>query len=93
MTIIAGEKDRLVRPSSYDGWLHALPEARFVPVPQCGHMSMLVRPDLVNSELALLVDRGRPAPDPLVAPPLRFAQPELPEFSVPWLSLVRRLLS
>lgn len=60
-TIIAGEKDRLVRPSSYDGWLHALPEARFVSVPDSGHMTMLELPDLVNRELELLVDRGRPA--------------------------------
>ncbi|WP_018160161.1 alpha/beta fold hydrolase [Smaragdicoccus niigatensis] len=63
-TIIAGEKDRLVRPSSYDGWLHALPEARFVSVPDSGHMTMLVRADLVNRELELLVDRGRPAAIP-----------------------------
>ncbi|MCE5291382.1 MAG: alpha/beta hydrolase [Nocardiaceae bacterium] len=77
-TIIAGEKDRLVRPSSYDGWLHALPEARFVSAPDSGHMTMLVRADLVNRELELLVERGRPEPITTVPPEHAPTTPTLP---------------
>ncbi|MCE5291000.1 MAG: alpha/beta hydrolase [Nocardiaceae bacterium] len=59
-TIVAGEKDRLIKLSSYDGWLHVLPAARFVSVPG-GHMSPLEQPDTVNDELGRLVGQGIPS--------------------------------
>lgn len=50
--VICGDDDKLTPPAHSAEIVRRLPDARFVPVPQAGHVALLERPDIVN--LALL---------------------------------------
>jgi pimeloyl-ACP methyl ester carboxylesterase len=49
--VLVGEKDKLTPPEHSAEICRALPDARFVPVPDAGHVALLERPDVVNAAL------------------------------------------
>ncbi len=53
--ILVGEKDVLTPPSHSRVIAEALPDARFVQVPDSGHMVMMEAPDAVTAELRKLI--------------------------------------
>jgi pimeloyl-ACP methyl ester carboxylesterase len=49
--VISGDKDQLTPPSHSAEICRILPDARFVSVPDAGHVALLERPDIVNAAL------------------------------------------
>jgi pimeloyl-ACP methyl ester carboxylesterase len=49
--VISGDKDQLTPPSHSEEICRILPDARFVSVPDAGHVALLERPDVVNAAL------------------------------------------
>ncbi len=49
--VICGDDDKLTPPSHSAEIVRHLPDARFVPVPEAGHVALLERPDIVNAAL------------------------------------------
>jgi pimeloyl-ACP methyl ester carboxylesterase len=49
--VICGDDDKLTPPSHSAEIVRHLPDARFVGVPQAGHVALLERPDIVNAAL------------------------------------------
>jgi pimeloyl-ACP methyl ester carboxylesterase len=55
--VICGEKDKLTPPDHSAEICRILPDARFVPVPDAGHVALLERPDVVNSALVSFLEQ------------------------------------
>jgi pimeloyl-ACP methyl ester carboxylesterase len=49
--VICGDDDKLTPPSHSEEIVRHLPDARFVAVPEAGHVALLERPDIVNAAL------------------------------------------
>jgi pimeloyl-ACP methyl ester carboxylesterase len=49
--VICGDRDKLTPPEHSAEICRILPDARFVPVPDAGHVALLERPDVVNTAL------------------------------------------
>jgi len=49
--VICGDKDKLTPPEHSAEICRILPDARFVAVPDAGHVALLERPDVVNAAL------------------------------------------
>ena len=60
--VLAGEHDRVTPPAGAIALAAALPEGRFVLIPNAGHIPMLEAPDAVAGELARVA--REPAPPP-----------------------------
>ncbi len=54
--VICGDDDKLTPPSHSAEIVKHLPDARFVAVPQAGHVALLERPDIVNAALLEFLD-------------------------------------
>ena len=57
VTVLVGAEDRLTPPGHSHKIAGQLPNARLVVVPGAGHCVNITRPDLVNEEIAHLLDR------------------------------------
>lgn len=58
-TLVLGGADDLMTPPAHARAIaQALPHAKLVVIPNCGHLSMLEHPDVVDVQLRLLVHRG-----------------------------------
>jgi len=55
--VICGEKDKLTPPEHSAEICRILPDARFVPVPDAGHVALLERPDIVNAALVSFLEQ------------------------------------
>jgi pimeloyl-ACP methyl ester carboxylesterase len=55
--VICGEKDKLTPPDHSAEICRILPDARFVPVPDAGHVALLERPDIVNAALVSFLEQ------------------------------------
>ncbi len=49
--VICGDDDKLTPPSHSEEIVRHLPDARFVVVPEAGHVALLERPEIVNAAL------------------------------------------
>jgi len=49
--LLVGERDRIVHPAESGSLARALPDARLVRIPDCGHLPHLERPDVVVPEI------------------------------------------
>jgi pimeloyl-ACP methyl ester carboxylesterase len=54
--VICGDDDKLTPPSHSAEIVKHLPDARFVGVPEAGHVALLERPDIVNAALLEFLD-------------------------------------
>jgi pimeloyl-ACP methyl ester carboxylesterase len=50
--VLVGDKDALTPPDRSEEMAAAIPDARLVVVPNCGHASTLEQPETVNAALA-----------------------------------------
>jgi pimeloyl-ACP methyl ester carboxylesterase len=57
--VLAGDRDLLVSPQSLHDLTHGLPRARAVPLPGCGHLAFVTRPERVAAEVKRFL--GEPA--------------------------------
>ena len=57
--VLAGDRDLLVSPQSLRDLTHRLPRARAVPLPGCGHLAFVTRPERVAAEVKRFL--GEPA--------------------------------
>jgi pimeloyl-ACP methyl ester carboxylesterase len=55
--VICGDKDKLTPPEHSAEICRILPDARFVPVPDAGHVALLERPDIVNAALLSFLEQ------------------------------------
>jgi pimeloyl-ACP methyl ester carboxylesterase len=55
--VICGDKDKLTPPEHSEEICRILPDARFVPVPDAGHVALLERPDVVNAALVSFLEQ------------------------------------
>lgn len=51
VTLVLGEQDRMTPPTAAQGLVQALPAARVVRIPDCGHMLMSEQPEAVHRAL------------------------------------------
>jgi pimeloyl-ACP methyl ester carboxylesterase len=58
VTVLVGERDRLITPALGLEVAAQIPGAELVWVPGAGHALILERPDLVNESIAALVARA-----------------------------------
>ena len=68
--VMGGAKDLLTPPRHSEAIAAELPDAELIIVPDAGHLLMLELPDLVNTQLALLLEQaargsGAPLPQPV----------------------------
>ena len=68
--VMGGAKDLLTPPRHSQAIAAELPDAELIIVPDAGHLLMLELPDLVNTQLALLLEQaargsGAPLPQPV----------------------------
>ncbi len=56
VTVIVGADDKVCPPVVHEGLRGALPQARMVEIPGCGHIATLERPEAVNAELSALIE-------------------------------------
>ncbi|MFC1417138.1 alpha/beta fold hydrolase [Streptacidiphilus cavernicola] len=83
--VLCGTRDLLTPPAHSEAIAAELPDAELVIVPDAGHLVMLERPDLVNTQLALLLEQaarrtGAPLPQAVrdLAVPRPTELPHLP---------------
>jgi pimeloyl-ACP methyl ester carboxylesterase len=50
--ILSGDRDLLVSPKSLQALRDGIPNARFTPLPRCGHLAFVAQPELVAEEVA-----------------------------------------
>jgi pimeloyl-ACP methyl ester carboxylesterase len=55
--VICGGRDKLTPPEHSAEICRILPDARFVPVPDAGHVALLERPDVVNAALVSFLEQ------------------------------------
>jgi pimeloyl-ACP methyl ester carboxylesterase len=55
--LLAGDRDLLVSPQSFSDLAGALPDARAVSLPGCGHLAFVTHPDLVAGEVRQFLSR------------------------------------
>jgi pimeloyl-ACP methyl ester carboxylesterase len=60
VTVITGERDRVVPPDKSEELAETIPGAELVRVAGAGHVVILEQPDLVNSVIAALLERTVP---------------------------------
>jgi pimeloyl-ACP methyl ester carboxylesterase len=58
VTVVVGERDRVVPPDRAEELAEEIPGADLVQVPGAGHAVILERPDLVNDAIRALLDRA-----------------------------------
>jgi pimeloyl-ACP methyl ester carboxylesterase len=49
--ILSGDRDLLVSPKSLQALCDGIPNVRHTPLPRCGHLAFVTRPDLVADEV------------------------------------------
>jgi pimeloyl-ACP methyl ester carboxylesterase len=62
VTVLVGERDRLISPALGLEVAAQIPDAELVWVPGAGHALILERPDLVNESITALVERATTSP-------------------------------
>lgn len=58
--LVWGNDDKLLPAAYAQSWLNALPKARLLPIPDCGHLPQVERPDEVVSAIRSFIRENSP---------------------------------